>query len=273
MTNSPSPTFLSSFRRPIVESFSIDDLKVLCTELGIDFQNIPGESKEIKALELINYQKNRGQLAELLQYCIANRPNYLWPELEGARQQTAILFLASDPTDQTRLRIGGEFQKIKDNLQAAGLRDQFKLELPILSVKAENIAQELLQVKPKIVHFSGHAASIGLVFEDQAGQTHFVEAEALAALFEQFANTVRCVVLNACFSVIQAKAIARHIDSVIGMNKEIGDQAAIAFSVGFYQALGGGRSVEDAYKLGCVQIRLQGIPEHLTPELIKKEKG
>ena len=47
------------------------------------------------------------------------------------------------------------------------------------------------------------------------------------------------------------------------------DQAAVAFSVGFYQALGVGRSIEEAYRLGCVQITLQGIPEHLTPILLK----
>jgi hypothetical protein len=54
------------------------------------------------------------------------------------------------------------------------------------------------------------------------------------------------------------------------MNQAIGDKAAIAFVIGFYQALGAGRTIEDAYKLGVVQIRLQSIPEHLTPVLIKK---
>jgi len=89
-------------------------------------------------------------------------------------------------------------------------------------------------------------------------------------LFEQFAHQVNCVLLNACYSETQARAIAKHIEYVIGMNKAIGDRAAIAFAVGFYQALGAGRTIEDAYELGCVQIRLQDIPEHLTPVLIKK---
>jgi hypothetical protein len=52
------------------------------------------------------------------------------------------------------------------------------------------------------------------------------------------------------------------------MNQTIGDKAAIAFAIGFYQALGAGLSIQQAYELGCVQIRLQGIPEHLTPVLI-----
>lgn len=54
------------------------------------------------------------------------------------------------------------------------------------------------------------------------------------------------------------------------MHQAIHDKAAIAFTIGFYQALGAGRTIEDAYKLGCVQIRLQDIPGHLTPVLIKK---
>jgi hypothetical protein len=106
--------------------------------------------------------------------------------------------------------------------------------------------------------------------EDPLGRSHPVEPEALAALFELVADQVQCVVLNACYSEIQANAIAIHIPYVIGMSQAIGDEAAIAFAVGFYQALGGGRSIEDAYKFGCVQIRLRGIPEYLTPVLVKK---
>jgi hypothetical protein len=97
-----------------------------------------------------------------------------------------------------------------------------------------------------------------------------VQPDALGALFEQFANQVNCVILNACYAAIQANCIAKYIDFVIGMNQAIGDRAAIAFTIGFYQALGAGRTIEEAFNLGCVQIRLQNIPEHLTPVLIKK---
>jgi hypothetical protein len=106
-------------------------------------------------------------------------------------------------------------------------------------------------VNPQIAHFSGHGTSAGaLCFENNLGEIHPIQPEALAALFEQFASHVRCVILNACYSSTQAEAIAKHIPYVIGMNQAIGDRAAIAFSVGFYQALGAGRSIEEAYKLG-----------------------
>ena len=54
------------------------------------------------------------------------------------------------------------------------------------------------------------------------------------------------------------------------MTQEIGDKAAIEFSVGFYDALGAGRSVDFAYRFGCSAIALAGIQESLTPILIQK---
>jgi hypothetical protein len=183
-----------------------------------------------------------------------------------------ILFLAADPTDASRLRLGEELREIQEKLQLAKLRDQFRLEQR-MSVRPADLSQALLDVQPQIVHFSGHGTATGaLCFENQIGEIHPIEPDALAALFEQFAGQVSCVLLNACYSEVQSKAISAHIDYVIGMNQAIGDKAAIAFAIGFYQALGGGRTVEDAYKLGCVQLRLQSIPEHLTPVLNKKEQ-
>jgi len=185
--------------------------------------------------------------------------------------QTVILFLAADPSDATRLRLGKEFREIQDNLRKAQMRDAFKLALPQLSVRPSDISQAILDEHPRIVHFSGHGTSSGeLCFEDAMGRMQTVQANALAALFELVSNEVECVILNACYSATQAQEITKHINYVIGMNKAIGDKAAISFAIGFYQALGACRSIEDAYRFGCVQIRLQSIPEHLTPVLIKK---
>ena len=58
---------------------------------------------------------------------------------------------------------------------------------------------------------------------------------------------------------------------MIGMNQAIGDKAAIEFSVGFYDAIVSGESIERAYKLGCAAIRMAGIEEFLTPVLLTKQ--
>ena len=185
----------------------------------------------------------------------------------------SILFLAADPSDSSRLRLGGEFREIGEQIRLAKQRDHFKLELPQLALRAKDISRVLLETKPKIVHFSGHGMAKGWIcFEDESGKTQPVPVDALASLFEQFATHVNCVILNACYSETQALAISKNIEYVIGMNNAIGDKAAIAFAIGFYQALGAECTIEDAYRLGCVQISLQGIPEYLTPVLIKNKQ-
>ena len=106
-----------------------------------------------------------------------------------------------------------------------------------MSVRPSDITKALLNTQPQIVHFSGHGTPSGeLCFENFVGKSHFVEPDALASLFEQFSDQVNCVVLNACYSDIQAQTIAKHIKYIIAMNKEIDDSAAITFATGFYQA-------------------------------------
>ncbi len=181
-----------------------------------------------------------------------------------------ILILSANPKDTIRLRVDEEMREIKEGLRRSRLREQFVIETSH-AVRYRDIRRAILDFEPNIVHFSGHGeGEEGLVFEDETGQAKLVEAEALARLFELFADRIECVVLNACYSEVQARAIARHIPYVVGMNKAIGDRAAIEFAVGFYDGLGAGRSVEFAYKLGRNSINLAGIPEHLTSQLLSK---
>ncbi|MEM9925907.1 MAG: CHAT domain-containing protein [Cyanobacteria bacterium P01_D01_bin.50] len=178
-----------------------------------------------------------------------------------------ILFLAADPSDSARLRLGQELRDIRERLQISKLRDNFFLESRE-SVRPRDITQAIFDVEPQIVHFSGHGLSTGeLCFEDVLGKTQAVQPEALANLFELVAEQVSCVILNACYSEKQAKAIAQHIPFVMGMNQAIGDNAAITFATGFYKALGAGRSYNEAYKFARVEIQLEGITENLTPVL------
>ena len=182
-----------------------------------------------------------------------------------------ILFLAADPSDESRLRLGQEIREIKARLRIAKEADKYQLEQRE-SVRVGDITQAIFDFEPHIIHFSGHGNSQGeLCFEDELGTAKPVEADALAAMFELLESQVNCVILNACYSEIQAQVIAKHIPFAIGMNDVIGDKAAIAFAVGFYKALGANRSIEDAYKFGCVEIRLQGIAEHLKPVIYEKK--
>jgi ubiquitin-protein ligase len=191
--------------------------------------------------------------------------------MKGNSAMLSILFLTADPKDVSRLRLGEEAREIHEQLQRAKLREQFDLHQRTC-IRPADLTQAMLDLVPDIVHFSGHGDRSGeLCFEDTDGFMKPISPDALGALFYQFRDTTKCVVLNACYSESQAKTISEHIDFVVGMNTSIGDASAIAFSIGFYQALGAGRSVDEAYELGCIQIRLQGLTEQLTPVLLRRE--
>ncbi|MBW4527751.1 MAG: CHAT domain-containing protein [Phormidium tanganyikae FI6-MK23] len=213
--------------------------------------------------------------------------------LEAESSKRVILFLAAQPSATTRLRLDEEVREIEAGLQRSKHRDRFELEQR-WAVRPIDLRRALVECKPQIVHFAGHGVGYstearssettrkllpvdrpetfeeGLILEDHTGQPRLVSTEALATLFELTADSVECVVLNACYSERQANAISEHIPHVIGMNQAIGDRAAIEFAIGFYDALGAGESMEFAYKLGCSAIHLAGIAEHLTPIFKRK---
>ncbi|MEA5476170.1 COR domain-containing protein, partial [Pseudanabaena galeata UHCC 0370] len=191
-------------------------------------------------------------------------------KLKGTtKPMKTILMLAANPKNSVSLRLQEEERDIKERLRLAGYGTE-----PIKSavaVRPRDIQQSILDFDPQIIHFSGHGGNeAGLVFEDIDGNPKLISGEALADLFELFSDRLECVVLNACYSETQALAISQHINYVIGMDRKIGDRAAIEFAVGFYTALGANKPYDFAFKLGCNAIHLAGIDEAHTPQLLKK---
>ncbi len=178
-----------------------------------------------------------------------------------------ILILSANPKDTNQLRLNEEVRNIQAALERAKNREQFEV-FTSWAVRVEDLRRALLDYQPTIVHFSGHGSgTTGLILENNFGQVQLVSSESLARLFKLFQNKVECVLLNACYSEVQADAIYQHIDCVIGMNRSIRDVAATEFAVGFYDALGAGSSYDVCFEVGCASINLAGIPESETPVL------
>ena len=183
-----------------------------------------------------------------------------------------ILFLSADPNPETKLKIGQEIREIEEGLRKAERRDNFVID-KYFAVRPKDLGLAILEKRPHIIHFSGHgSAEKGLLLEDDKGKPTFVTAEALSLLFELFSD-IECVILNACYSQKQADAITQHVDYVIGMSDEIEDKAAIAFSIGFYSALGAGESIDFSYKYGRTFISIAGLDGNLIPVLKMKQES
>jgi len=78
----------TTYREPKVEVwhllgqyFNEEELRSLCFELGVDFDNIPGSIKEAKAQGLTELMWRTGELGNLVDLAKEKRPNLIWPSI------------------------------------------------------------------------------------------------------------------------------------------------------------------------------------------------
>ena len=173
------------------------------------------------------------------------------------------------PIKKNILSLDEEIRAITKRIRMSEHRDSLDL-IPVLEACPDDLLQALNQHKPHIVHFSGHGAPEGQIFlDDNDGNPTPVNADTLQRLFSSLKDNIRLVVLNACYSKAQAKAIAKAIDCAIGMNAPVNDDSAIAFAGALYGAIGFGRSIEQAFEQGKLAVSLNNLEGENTPELIR----
>ncbi len=262
-----------------IDSNWLEMLKFSCENIN--------DSNEIKSLVYAVLEKSirKDLVKDLVIWLKNNHPNKCksWekefytkygeldfkPQIKEDNKMKKILFVMANPQETTRLRLDKEFREVKEGLKLSKHRDQFELKIST-ATRPKDLRRDMLDYEPQFVHFSGHGETEGIVLENENGNAQIVETSALADLFSLFTEFTECVVLNSCFSENQAKAIRKHIPFVVGMNKAVPDDAAIEFSIGFYDAIGSGRNVEDAFKFGKNAIDFEGIEGSDIQVLMKK---
>ena len=191
----------------------------------------------------------------------------------GQKSHMKILFLAANPTTSPRLRIDEEVRAIEEKVGSSKLRDAVQFR-SLWATRPGDLQQALLKEDPDVVHFSGHGGgTAGVVLHSEAGtDTSLVSSAALAQLFAVLKDNIRLVVLNACYSEEQARAIVEKIDFVVGMTDSIGDDEAGAFAAAFYRGLAYGKSVQTAFDLGLNELQLKGLmDDEAAPVLLIRE--
>jgi hypothetical protein len=61
--------------------FNLEDIRMLCFDLGVDFDSVPGNEKSSKIRELITALGRNGRLPELLDLVQQKRRNVAWPPI------------------------------------------------------------------------------------------------------------------------------------------------------------------------------------------------
>jgi CHAT domain len=183
-----------------------------------------------------------------------------------------VLYLYANPRDTDRLRLDQEIREIQETIQKGRERDSIEVSIRA-AVRSEDIPQALLDTQPRIVHFAGHGGGPegSFVVEDEHGKAHIIPVEGLVRLFRGAAGqSVECAIVNACSTERLARGLATQLPYAIGMRQPVGDQAAVRFSVGFYQALAAGMTVEDAFDLGVTGLMMSGAASgDLAPVLFR----
>ncbi len=196
----------------------------------------------------------------------------------GTEQKTRILFLSASPKEKDKLQVIKECNSVEDEIKSARkYSDLFELKQRH-QFYITQLQKYLREQDPQIVHFSGHGDEEGVMLF-QEGEEMKASVEAIADLFRILnqdknpndENRIRCVILSACFSEKLAKAISKYVDCVIGMSKEISDDAAEAFAIGFYRSIADGDNIEKAFEFGRNEIGLRGHKGQDILSLIAKE--
>jgi hypothetical protein len=187
--------------------------------------------------------------------------------------KTRVLFVASDPDPTHPLALEEEAARIQAGISqlqadeaqrlrtaAAGSADDVRpggaihLE-PRFAPQRSQLLRAGEDVRPHIVHFSGHGSlKSEILLREADGPIEPVPQKAMLMLMRSFGSASgRLAVLVYCRSLPAARAIVEAptgMACAVGMDGPILDAAAIDFSAAFYWALGRGGSVAEAFDKG-----------------------
>lgn len=157
-----------------------------------------------------------------------------------------VLFLAANPNDFTKLGLKKEWDLINNAVNASKYGRKRLVLIRIDQTTIRDWLNALFEHRPQIVHFAGHGVGDrGIIVCDENEDPVVLPPEKLKIMFS--AVPVELVVLNACYTEVQAMALVAIVPKIVGMRQAAGDSSAQRFAEAFYRRLGDGDSVEDAF--------------------------
>jgi hypothetical protein len=187
-----------------------------------------------------------------------------------AMKKNVILFLSANPRSSNPLCLAEECAEIQRELKMTPHRDDFQFESR-WAVGIDELMRHLNELVPTVIHFSGHGDQGRLLLQDEQGHPQSVSGRALALMIDAAGRDARVVVLNACYSTAQAEVLRTKVDCVVGMDGAIGDDAARAFAIRFYGALGSRRSIGNAVDQGVAALAAKQLPDEVLPRCVTRE--
>lgn len=110
---------LANLRDLLNRHFTQEELRQLCFNLGIEYENLPGDTRIAKAQSLLEHGLRHNRLPDLVQQCAQVRPKVEWPDVAAALAEWQGLQreIAAD-----RARLAGVFPEDAIDLMLTPLR-------------------------------------------------------------------------------------------------------------------------------------------------------
>lgn len=179
-----------------------------------------------------------------------------------------ILYLAANPLDTGHLRIAAEERELTARIRQGLDRDAFEI-VCFQAVRPQDLLRGLQEVKPHILHFSGHGnLDKQIVLETEDGRSQPIAPQDLAELVKHFKTNLKVAVMSCCYGREQASALNQVLDFTIGMDNPISDSGAVNFSANFYQVLASGGSIRQAFEAARLVTSMQGRKVFETSDLL-----
>jgi hypothetical protein len=116
--------FFEEMRVVMTRAFTLDELKTLCFEQELVYDDIPGDVLGVKARGILDECRRTRRIADLLDYCRRNRPSEQWPEpTHGVKVAAAFAALGQMLEHDVELR--DAVTRFKHSFEGANVRIEY----------------------------------------------------------------------------------------------------------------------------------------------------
>ncbi|MET9418126.1 CHAT domain-containing protein [Streptomyces klenkii] len=189
--------------------------------------------------------------------------------LAPLRSEPPLKVLGMTSLPRSRAPLGAESERAALAVALRPLTERGLVDLDwVEGGTADDLSRRLLR-GCHVLHFIGHGAydprrHEGMItLADADGREHHLHASALASLLSVARPRPQLVILNSCQSGMgnaedlfssTAAVLVRSVPAIVAMQFAVTDKAATRFAASFYQALAGGRTVDEAVRVGRIAL-------------------
>lgn len=184
----------------------------------------------------------------------APRPGKIMQMPDPGNSKINISYFAGDlsPFIQTQIK------SLKESIQWGKNREHFRITNSSINTPRD-FGRELLNQNPTILHMRGwrHANddTDWIYLADLKNHHHKkMKVENVANMLKLFSNSLRCIILENCYSTKASKLIGKYIPFVIKLNSSESNVSPFLFEENFYDAIASGRSIPWAYNYALVNL-------------------